>query len=117
MLTPAKKECRFFYGDYHRGRSREECRLLYSADPPLTWKSDFCYTCPLPAILLANACPNITYIPELIRPFPYIKQQVRVKAYCKKTQQFVSEPKIGCGQCHPLPDIFIGDPSESDSSA
>jgi hypothetical protein len=40
------------------------------------------------------------------RPFPYIKKVVRVKAYCSKTLRDVAEPKIGCGECHPLPPIF-----------
>ena len=35
MKTPAGKECKFFYGDYYRGRQHEECRLL--KDHGLSW--------------------------------------------------------------------------------
>ena len=54
MRTPAGKDCTFFFGDYHRGRNEEECRLLKSND--LEWTPDLCSNCPLPEIQLANAC-------------------------------------------------------------
>ena len=31
MKTPAGTECKYFYGDYYRGRNHEECRLLGAA--------------------------------------------------------------------------------------
>jgi hypothetical protein len=109
MRTPAGKECRYFYGDYYRGREHEECRLLNSATPPLPWKADLCSTCPVPEILLANACPFMIIEPRLERVFPFIKRQVRVKAYCSKTHREGFDPHIGCGECHPLPPEFTGD--------
>jgi hypothetical protein len=109
MKTPAGKECRFFYGDYYRGRAHEECRLLGSATPPLPWRADFCKTCPVPQILLDNACPHMVFEPSLQRPFPFLWQQVIVRSFCKKTQLRGFDPHIGCGQCHPLPPEFAGD--------
>jgi hypothetical protein len=109
MRTPAGKECRYFYGDYHRGRDREECRLLESASPPLTWKRSLCTSCPVPDILLANACSNLVLKPRLARPFPFISQQVEVDSYCTKTSRSGFDPHIGCGECHPLPPIFDED--------
>lgn len=109
MRTPAGKECRYFYGDYYRGRAHEECRLLASAIPPLAWKASLCDTCPVPEILQANACPNMLLTPSLVRTFPFIRQQVQIRAYCQKTQRSVSEPQVGCGECHPLPAVFNGD--------
>jgi len=47
--------------------------------------------------------------PELKRPFPLIPHQVKVNAYCRKTKQDVKEPKLGCGECHQLPEIFLGE--------
>lgn len=108
MRTPAGKECRYFYGDYYRGRSQEECRLLGSASPPLHWVPDLCQTCPVPEILLANACDHLVLDPRLERSFPFLKRQVRVKTYCKKTNRSGFDPHIGCGECHPLPPEFIG---------
>jgi hypothetical protein len=106
MRTPAGKDCRFFYGDYHRGRDREECRLLGSALPPLPWKPGLCASCPVPDILLANACEHLSLEPRLTRPFPFLKQQVEVTAFCIKNKRSGFDPHIGCGECHPLPPIF-----------
>lgn len=116
MRTPAGKECEYFYGDYYRGRQREECRLLEAAS--LHWTPDLCFTCPVPDIRLANACEHLILRPEITRPFPFLKRKVRVHAFCRKTERNVSEPKIGCGECHQLPPIFTGSTgSESDSAA
>jgi hypothetical protein len=106
MRTPAGKECRYFYGDYYRGRSQEECRLLGSADPPLPWKPALCKTCPVPDILLANACEFLQLAPRLVRTLPFGKQQVQVRPYCTKTGRSGFDPHIGCGECHPLPPAF-----------
>ena len=106
MRTPAGKECRYFYGDYYRGRKREECRLLGDAEPPLPWKPSLCSTCPVSEILMANACEHLRLGPRLSRPFPFIRQQVEVEATCIKTRKTGFDPHIGCGECHPLPSIF-----------
>jgi hypothetical protein len=107
MKTPAGVECPYFYGDYHRGRNREECRLLKNAHPPLEWKPALCTTCPVPAIRRANGCEHMQLIPDVTRPFFILKPRVKIKAYCTKTQQDVQQPKIGCGACHQLPDVFL----------
>jgi hypothetical protein len=114
VRTPAGKECRFFYGDYYRGREHEECRLLNSASLP--WRSALCFTCPVPGILQANACENMVLEPRLERPFPFIKQRVAVKSYCVKTMRESFDPHIGCGECHPLPSIFTGGNFAADDS-
>jgi len=116
MLTPAGKECKYFYGDYFRGRSREECRLLDTANLGLAWSSELCSSCPVPEILLANACQYMVLNPRLERPFPFIKRQVRVSPTCDKTGRAKFDPYIGCGECHPLPPVFLGDLHEPDSS-
>jgi hypothetical protein len=107
MITPAGKECRYFYGDYYRGKNHEECRLLSSALPLLPWQPKLCFKCPVPGILLANSCPHMQLKPSLKRPFPFSAEQIRVVAYCTKTGQDVQEPQIGCGECHQLPDVFL----------
>jgi len=107
MRTPAGKECRFFYGDYFRGRNIEECRLLKDTSPPLPWKPALCSTCPVPDFLLANACPNLVFQPTLGRPFPFLKQEVQITTYCTKTQRTGFDAHIGCGECHALPAEFL----------
>lgn len=109
MKTPAGKECKYFYGDYFRGREREECRLLNSALPPLPWRPEYCFTCPVPEILMANACPHMVLTPALNRQFPFLKKQVHVRVSCSKSGSRDFDPHTGCGQCHPLPPEFQGD--------
>jgi len=106
MRTPAGKECRYFYGDYFRGRRREECRLLASAAPPLSWTPDLCNACPVPEIFLDNACPNLVLEPHLARPFPFLKRRVEVATFCTQSNLHGFDPHVGCGECHELPDIF-----------
>jgi hypothetical protein len=106
MQTPAGKECRYFYGDYFRGRSIEECRLLQTTSPEIEWKSEYCNSCPVPEILLANACTHMVLEPSLTRSIPFGKKRVKVKSYCTKTLREDFDPHIGCGECHILPDVF-----------
>ena len=115
MRTPAGKECRYFYGNYFRGRNIEECRLLEASNPPQTWKPMLCETCPVPSIQMANGCENLVLEAKIHRPFLIGKPEVQIRAHCNKTNQEVPEPHIGCGECHKIPNIFIGEsPSDPD---
>jgi hypothetical protein len=116
MRTPAGKECRYFYGDYYRGRHREECRLLEAASPPERWTPDLCFTCPVPDLLRANACEHMVLEGRVERPFPFLKRKVVVKAFCTKTQRDVPEPQVGCGECHPLPPVFADEIRDADAA-
>jgi len=109
MRTPAGNECDYFYGDYYRGRSHEECRLLNSALPSIAWKPELCFTCPVPEILLANSCKSMILEPRVERTFPFLKRQVKVNTYCKKNNRSNFDPFIGCGECHPLPPEIFGE--------
>ncbi len=107
MRTPAGFECPYFYGDYHRGRDLEECRLLENRGAANQWTADLCKTCPVPGILRANACPNLVLDAHIERGFLGLgKRHVKIVAVCKKTLQRVTQPEIGCGECHPLPPSF-----------
>ncbi len=111
MHTPAGKECPYFYGDYYRGRNHEECRLLPE------WQPKLCITCPVPGIHLANACKYMTLTAEVRRPFFVFPPEVQISAYCKKSQKAVTEPHIGCGECHMLPKIFTGESLDPHNNA
>ncbi len=105
MRTPAGKECKYFYGDYFRGRNTEECRLLNAAHQ--RWTRDLCKTCPVPSILQANACEFLQLHGAVTRPAGALFQRrVQITAYCEKVHRAVGEPHIGCGECHPLPAEF-----------
>lgn len=105
MQTPAGKECPYFYGDYHRGRSVERCRLLEAHN--LDWYSDLCFNCEVPEIRKANACEHQSLKPRIEKPLFFMKAQVKVDAYCSQCECAVDEPRVGCGQCHPLPNVFV----------
>jgi len=98
------KDCPFFYGDYHRGRHVEECRLITDSHP--SWELKYCKTCPVPDIVLANSCSNMILSGEIKPGFLGINKHVKVTAYCTKTHQEVCDPYVGCGECHPIMDLF-----------
>ncbi len=105
MRTPSGFECKYFYGDYFRGRSVEECRLLQASGQ--NWTSDLCKTCPAPGITRANACEFLQLRAGITRPFSAaFMRRVTISAYCEKSKRDVKEPQIGCGECHPIPPIF-----------
>ncbi len=109
MRTPAGKECSYFYGNYFRGRNEEECRLLQASGE--RWTADLCRTCPVPMIQQANACEFLKLHGTVVRPISSLLQRrVQVSAYCEKAQRSVSEPEVGCGECHPLPPGFMVKP-------
>ncbi len=98
------KECPYFYGDYYRGREHEECRLVGSSDP--NWNLKFCETCPVPDIVRANSCPNMILTGETSNGFLGLGKRIKISAYCKKTHRDVANPYVGCGECHPIIDLF-----------
>lgn len=105
MKTPAGRECKYFYGDYYRGRSQEECRLLKASGE--RWTRDLCKTCPVPSIQMANACEFLQLRGTVVRPLlAAFQRRVQVSALCDKTKRAVAEPHIGCGECHALPFNF-----------
>ncbi len=106
MRTPAGFECKFFYGNYFRGRKQEECRLIGKAPGSGQWTPDLCKKCAVPGILSANACENLILDASVRRSLFGLIRKVEITAYCKFSQQDVKEPHIGCGQCHPLPTAF-----------
>jgi hypothetical protein len=101
MHTPAGIECKYFYGDYYRGRNHEECKLLKNASQK--WEPSLCKTCPVPSITRANACEFMTLTAKITRPaLALFKPRVQISAFCEKTERNVVEPHIGCGECHPI---------------
>jgi len=100
MLTPAGTECPFYYADFHRGREKQACRLIERTQGGGNWTPDLCGRCSVPRILLANACPNMVLEARVKSGFLGLGRGVEVSAHCLRSLQEVSEPEIGCGQCH-----------------
>jgi hypothetical protein len=115
MRTPAGTECPFFYGNYYRGRTLEECRLIGPARPPYHWIPALCSTCPVPRIVQANACPHLVLRAHVERQWLGLRKRVKVNAFCQKVQQVVTRPEIGCGECHPLPPSFLSATDDTNS--
>lgn len=99
MRTPAGTECKFYYEDFHRGRSKQECRLIQRNPASEAWRPNLCKTCPVPAILRANACPNMVLEAQVGRRWGLLRQ-VKAQAVCLLVMEKVVEPMVGCGHCH-----------------
>ncbi len=100
MKTPAGKECSFFYGNYHRGRNDEECRLM--PDGKRGWNSKLCTGCPMPGYQQANNCASMRYRANIEQNWKTLfVKKVKITAWCEKSKNAVADPHIGCGQCHP----------------
>lgn len=109
MRTPAGKECRYYYEDFHRGRSAQECRLVQGNPDSLAWKPVDCSRCPVPAILYANASPNLelklTIKPRLLG----LGRESVVEAWCVRHRIPLADPYVGCPECNaerPSLDVF-----------
>jgi hypothetical protein len=98
MKTPAGKECRFYYQDFHRGRNKQECRLLKNAPGP-AWKPSDCERCPVPDILWANASDTLELEARINVGFLGLGRKVDVRAWCSKHDIEIVDPYVGCEQC------------------
>lgn len=113
MRTPAGSECPYYFEDYHRGRERQECRLIAGSPNGGTWAPDLCGKCRVPRIAMANACPNLVLEAKVKSGILGLGRGVEVSSSCVFTAEPVEVPEIGCGHCHEFLDFSIG----SDSSA
>ena len=101
MRTPAGTDCPYYYEDFYRGRSKQECRLIKSNPNSRPWQPELCSRCPVPDILRANACPNMVLEARVIRRWLGLVHRVEVYAVCTEYEREVDDPYVGCGHCHP----------------
>ncbi|HRQ36585.1 MAG TPA: hypothetical protein PLD25_01580 [Chloroflexota bacterium] len=99
MITPAGKECRFYYQDFHRGHSLQECRIVQANPKSKPWKPTDCQQCPVPEILLANSSPDLVLEGGIKAGLMGMNRRMEVKAFCSKHLVDVPEPQVGCRQC------------------
>ncbi len=99
MKTPAGKECHFYYQDFPRGNSTQECRLVAQKSHSEPWKPDDCFACPVPGILLANSSPYLVLEATIKKGFLGMNRRVEIKASCSRHLIDVPEPHIGCLKC------------------
>lgn len=99
MRTPAGKECRFYYEDYYRGSSEQECRLIQNNPRSAAWRPQDCFNCPVPDILLANSSPHLVLEGTINKGFLGFNRRVEVTAFCSRHLVDVDSPEVGCPQC------------------
>ena len=108
MRTHAGQECRFYYEDFYRGNSKQECRLLAQNPRTERWEPRLCTRCPVPGILLANACEHMVLEARVVRRWLRLVHRVEVYAVCTKHHVEVADPHVGCGHCHPEAVALLG---------
>ena len=99
MITPAGDECRFYYQDFYRGNSEQECRLIQSNPHSPEWKPKDCFNCPVPAILRANSSPDLVLEGTIKKGILGMNRHVEVRAFCSKHLVDVERPEVGCHHC------------------
>jgi hypothetical protein len=100
MRTPAGKECQYYFEDFHRGRNVQKCRLIERNPESAPWTPGLCHTCPVPAILRANACPHLVLDAKVSKRLFGLVQRVEVTGWCSEHFLDVEHPAVGCGHCH-----------------
>jgi len=109
MRTPFGQECRYYYQDFHRGRSVQECRLVEQSPSSEAWTPDLCRNCPVPGILRANGCSHMRLAGRVTKGFLGFGRRMNVTATCSRSEGVVQQPYVGCGQCQvdaPIASIF-----------
>lgn len=99
MKTPYGKECKYYYADYFRGKSTEECRLILSNPSSAPWKPALCQACPVPDILEANGSANLVLRARVGKSMLGLLHKVEVTASCREHHVEIPNPKKGCEQC------------------
>jgi hypothetical protein len=108
MRTPAGSDCPFYYADFHRGRQRQECRLVARTPGGGRWAADLCGRCRVPAIQRANACTNLVLSARVRQGLLGLGRGIDISATCTRSSGPVATPEVGCGLCHTLPLIEPG---------
>lgn len=90
--------CRYFYGDYFRGKNVEACRLLEAnPDNPIPWKRKLCDTCPVPAVLITSNCRDLELEGTVKRSF--LRERVEITfAVCTRHMEQLDDPLV-CPAC------------------
>lgn len=112
MITPAGRECPYYYEDFHRGRAIQECHLLERTPGGGEYTPDLCEKCKVPGIKMANSCPNLVLEAKVESGFLGLRRRIEAAAFCTQALQDVPEPEIGCGQCHLEFPVFRTSPED-----
>jgi hypothetical protein len=106
MRTPAGKECRYYYEDFHRGRDLQECRLEKENPNSERWIPGDCTKCPVPEILRANADPDMKLTLLIKAGFMGFFRRVEVTATSIADGSVIEDPYVGRVKDSPGLDLF-----------
>lgn len=106
MRTPAGKECRYYYQDFHRGRDLQECRLEKENPDSQRWRPSDCEKCPVPDILRANADPHMKLTLTIKKGFLGFGRRLTVTASDTRTGDPIENPFVGRMEDNPALDLF-----------
>lgn len=107
MRTPAGKECRYYYEDFHRGREIQECRSIKYNPESAPWHPGDCSRCPVPDILLANADPDMELIVTVRKGLFGLTRNLDVTARSRSDGTIIEDPYVGrTDKDNPGLDIF-----------
>ncbi len=96
MRTPAGKECKHYFEDYHRGRDVQECRLIKDNPESFRWRPEDCNKCAVPDILNANASPNMQLTLTVSARFMGFGRKLEITARCTRHNIPIEDPYVGC---------------------
>lgn len=90
--------CRYFYGDYFRGKNKEECRLV--GDNPENdrpWRRKLCDSCPVPDLILNTNSRDLMLEAKVTRKL--LRDRVEVTfAVCGRHMCELEDPNY-CPEC------------------
>ena len=96
-------DCPYFFGDYHRGRDIEKCRLIErNRENRRPWRLPLCDTCPVPGILRKTTCRHLALEASVKRRF-LLLDRVQVYAICTEHVVELEDPNH-CLQCEVVED-------------
>ena len=91
-------DCRYFFGDYFRGREIEKCRLIErNRENTRSWRRALCDTCPVPDILRKTTCKHLALEASVARRLGLF-DRVNVYAICTEHVAELKDPSH-CPQC------------------
>ncbi len=97
MAASKPVNCRYFYGDYHRGKDYEECRLIKRNPESRPWRRALCDSCPVPDLLHNTTCREIALEATVTRRWGLL-ERVEVYAVCAKHLIELDDPNH-CAKC------------------
>ena len=99
MITPAGDECTYYYEDFARDASRQECRAA-KAPRSAEWQPGDCKGCPVPAILAANGSPYLEIRIAIGGRKLRGGRRVTAEAWCSLHGPIAGDPRVGCPECN-----------------